>query len=839
MMNEIPFIWVPISAMLCYSALVAALLSAKRNQTINALILVLVDCLCWTGGSMLMRLMIFPGYAFWYEVSLQALFVLPCLFANFLFHFVDARHAFSRLVWIVMTVALVIMTHGQMILKTPQLVVIGGRHVFQYHMEWTILIPTILAVFILGNGIYVAVKALHQSEVPTDGIRPIFWGLPILIVGNLISILPGNYFPWDTLAAIADALLMFYALYRKRLFRKSLLVSKGVVMLFSMTVWLVFGCFVVITFEEKLELLVPSMKAYVPLIIAALYGVAITLTYRMLQQVMGDLFLREEQQQTQRLQEFSTAATQSLKLKDVMTLLTNVTHEAIRTDRILICMRDKTGKHFLPQHAFTPLEDLNFSISSDTPYLIWFREHDQCLMISDFVRSPLYKSMWEAEKDLLWKRRIQCIVPMKKDQELIGVMLLGEKEKGKKYGYDDISFLESVRSIASMAVINANLYEQARHEAMTDYLTGLLNRKVFMEELERVFEESRDSSLALLILNLDDFKLFNQLYGSREGDRVLKQIGRILLNTVGHKGITGRYGGKEFAAAIPGYNMLQTWNLAENIRQQVEKITTNSDGVRLKELTFSGGICVMPYGATTLKELVENTDMAVYNAKRSGKNRICKYDIQDVSVDQQKLQSDVTGKYEDYAATIYALTAAIDAKDHYTFQHSQNVAKYATALAKAAGLNEEHVRMIHEAALLHDIGKIAIPEQILGKPGALTAEEYEIMKTHVDHSIEIIRHLPSLDYVIPAAIGHHERWDGKGYPRGVAGENLPIGARCLAIADSFDAMTSKRSYKNAFTAEFACKELLSRAGTQFDPNLAPMFVELVEKGVVKVAALNE
>jgi putative nucleotidyltransferase with HDIG domain len=176
---------------------------------------------------------------------------------------------------------------------------------------------------------------------------------------------------------------------------------------------------------------------------------------------------------------------------------------------------------------------------------------------------------------------------------------------------------------------------------------------------------------------------------------------------------------------------------------------------------------------------------------------------------------------------ISALTAAIDAKDHYTFAHSKNVARYAANLAVAAGLNEEQVRTIYAAGLLHDIGKISIPEDILNKTGKLTDEEYGIMKNHVNSSIEMIRHLPEMDYLVPAALGHHERWDGRGYPRGISGEDIPVSARCLAIADVFDAMTTDRPYRKGLSPEYALEQIRQGAGTQFDPHLAIVFVRLV------------
>ena len=144
------------------------------------------------------------------------------------------------------------------------------------------------------------------------------------------------------------------------------------------------------------------------------------------------------------------------------------------------------------------------------------------------------------------------------------------------------------------------------------------------------------------------------------------------------------------------------------------------------------------------------------------------------------------------------------------------------------------MEIIRQAGLLHDIGKIGIPESILSKTSTLSNEEYQIMKTHAEGAMAMIRHLPSLDYVIPTAIAHHERWDGKGYPRGLAGEVIPIGGRCLCLADSFDAMTSKRSYKDALTVEAALDEIRRNLGTQFDPQLGLLFIRLVEDGTITV-----
>lgn len=838
---KIPFIGVPILSVTCYLLLVIALLSAKKNKIIQSFIRLLICCLLWTGGSMLMRFQLYPGYEFWYNVSIMALFAIPLMAYQFVYHFVESSDKYAKKLWTAGTVVLLLMTYSGVFLKVPELVNLPDGHtVFLYHTTWTIAIPTVFLVLMMIHGVSMVSYGVKERDIPLNSLMPIMIGLPIMVVGNLVSIIPGNYFPWDTLSGFINACLLFYALYRKRLFRMTLLVSRGVVMAEAMLLCSVLESYQISAMQAALERYFPQFEKYNILIIAILFAVFMMVIYQILQLVLNNLFLREEQIQSDLLKEFTLAVSHSLNIREVLALLVEVICAAIHVNKAYVCLLDETGKHFRPVQTAAPLDLKGFSVSSDNPCITWFKDRNQVMMVRDFKRSVTYKSMWEEEKRLLNDLKVSCIIPLKSDGLLVGIVLLGEKQRGSDYTYDDVSFLESVQSIASVAVKNASLYERAKKEATTDQLTGLLNRKSFMQVLQQEFDRCRDDSLALLILNLDDLKLFNQLYGTYEGDRALQRAAQIIGSTVGSNGTASRYGGKEFAVCLPGYNALQTLNLAENIRQQIIKTDTNADGTKLKQLTVSGGICVAPYCASTVKELLENTDMAVYNAKRSGKNKIRQYTIGESSEEGAKGASSIMeSNYAEYAATIYALTAAIDAKDHYTFQHSQNVADFATALAKAAGLNEEHVRIISEAALLHDIGKIAVPEQILRKPGKLDDDEYDIMKSHVEHSIEIIRHLPSLDYVIPAVVGHHERWDGRGYPRGIAGEDLPIGARCLAIADAFDAMTSVRSYKPAFTVEFACQELENQSGRQFDPMLVPIFLELVKNGTVEVKGIEK
>ena len=423
------------------------------------------------------------------------------------------------------------------------------------------------------------------------------------------------------------------------------------------------------------------------------------------------------------------------------------------------------------------------------------------------------------------------MVPMKDGDDLIGLVLLPQKRKGKPYTFDDFSLLSSVCSVCSMAVKNSRLYEKAYSEARRDELTGLYNRKSFYESVNKLFEQRQERSLALVMLNVDDFKLYNQLYGNKEGDAALRRIADIIRITSEGRGTAFRMAGKEFALLLPGYDIYSAKLLVESVLQQVRNMHESKELYQLKTLTMSCGICAAPYMASTVEELIANTDFAVYTAKRGGKNQVVIYS-EEAKIQSQEAKR--TGGYDAYASTIVALTAAIDTKDHYTFRHSQNVANYASQLAKGYGMNQEFVDIVREAGLLHDIGKIGIREDILNKPGKLDDEEYAIMKTHVENSVGIIRHLPSLDYVIPAVLSHHERYDGRGYPRGLAGENIPLMGRMLCVADSFDAMVSKRSYKNAMSIDKALEIIERERGRQFDPVLADLFVKLVRTNEIEV-----
>ncbi|MCR1840726.1 HD domain-containing phosphohydrolase [Murimonas intestini] len=831
------FGWIPITALFCYVFLFFAFAAAKKTKVIKSFMVLLMVMVLWTGGSLAMRLQLWPSVEFWYHVSLLGVFFLPCTFMGFIMDFLDIRKKACRIFGQVFFLGSYILNLFTGIFLPPPSVVEGSAKgvQFVYDFSWPIIIPFAVAGCLLGIMVYYIFRGCKGNMVLKKQLTPILAGIVILFTGHMCLMIPFfKGFPIDVLSGVFNAFFMFYALYSKRLFKLTLLISRWNCYIASAVISIVLFYQSIPVMGKFARESLKMSESVAIMAIAALYMISTIVLYTVMKRFLDNIFVREELVQTENLKEFSHAVSKTLDIDEILASMVDVIRKTIEVNKIYICIEDLNGNYVI-KRSTSPLDENSFLLRADHPIIQYLKKTDGSLMMKDFKRTIGYKSMWESEKRQLQEWRIECFVALKDEEDLEGLVMLSEKPRHSSFTYDDMSFLTSVGSVSSMAVKNSRLYEKAYEEARKDELTGLLNRKSFYEVIEEAYEANKESSLALAILNIDDFKLYNQLYGAAEGDIALQKIAQIIKSTVGENGYVARYGGKEFALILPRFDLYSARNLAENVCSQIKELNRYSGEYSMKALTMSGGVCAIPYTASNVQELISNADLAVYTVKRSGKNAVMVYSEGQAKRGEEATALRSKSSYNEYASTIYALTAAIDTKDHYTFSHSKNVAYYAGELARGFGMNDECIDIVKEAGLLHDIGKIGIQEDILNKPGKLTAEEYEIMKTHVENSIGIIRHLPSLDYVIPAVIGHHERYDGKGYPRRIAGEDIPLMARILCIADSFDAMISVRSYKASMPVERAFAILEEEAGKQFDPKLVPVFINLVKSGTIKIA----
>ena len=366
----------------------------------------------------------------------------------------------------------------------------------------------------------------------------------------------------------------------------------------------------------------------------------------------------------------------------------------------------------------------------------------------------------------------------------------------------------------------------ARAQAVTDALTGLRNHRAFQERVrvEMSRAEVNGSDLGLIMMDIDSFKAANDSLGHLAGDRILRRLARTLARAVPQDDAY-RYGGDEFAVLLPGASCGETMALAEQLRRAVEK-RTNGSG---EGITISLGVACYPDTASSTEELIYGSDAAMYWAKSAGKNCLGDW--------SKLVRHRAEGVLPWYAAdrairapdTVSALIAALAAKDPATASHTERCSWYAARLAEELGLGERDTSIVRLSSLLHDIGKLAVPDDILFKPGPLDDDEWTVMRQHPVTALNILGQIRSVADATPAILHHHEHFDGSGYPDGLAGDQIPVASRILLVTDAFDAMTTDRPYRRAMPVEAAVEELKRNAGTQFDPEVAAAFLRILER----------
>jgi diguanylate cyclase (GGDEF)-like protein/putative nucleotidyltransferase with HDIG domain len=471
--------------------------------------------------------------------------------------------------------------------------------------------------------------------------------------------------------------------------------------------------------------------------------------------------------------------------------------------------------------------------AGDSPIISWVDQEGCPVSIDMLKRAPEFSSWPEDEKAGLKAAEIEVLCPLKNQQRLVGILALSKKYPAGFYFPKDIEFLARLSGDIASNVENAFLYEKAKERANTDELTGLFNRGFFRQRLdEEIARSSRYGEVfSLILIDIDDFKKYNDLSGHLIGDEVLKRISNFTQMTVRNSDICFRYGGDELAVILPQTTIEGGRVVAERIRQGVESLTDWA----FDPLTVSIGLSSWPTDGVINDDLIRSSDAALYHSKHTGKNRInlaCQVALSEVFRIEAAIESD-DDESKAQLKTIHTLAANLDAKDPYTSGHSAKVSLYASLIAEAMGLTADDVQRIRTAGLLHDIGKIGIPELILKRNGPLTVDEREIMRAHPNLGVSIIEHVESLRGCLAGIQYHHEHFDGGGYPSGLKGSNVPLDARILAVADAFDAMTSPRPYRKTMTRDEALNEIASCSGSQFDPQIVETIAGLRKLQVMR------
>ena len=420
------------------------------------------------------------------------------------------------------------------------------------------------------------------------------------------------------------------------------------------------------------------------------------------------------------------------------------------------------------------------------------------------------------------------VIPLLSELNPVG-LTIAASAKPAHFTPDKKSTILLFAGQVAQALENTRLYQEIKALGEIDSLSGLHNRRRVMEQLEVEVARARryEGTFSILLADIDNFKLFNETYGQPAGDDVIKRVSGILHHRNRSSDFVGRFGGDEFIMILPATYRAGAATVADHMRLALGSqpfIAPNGQAIPLR---MSFGAASFPEDGHDASSLVAIADANLYESKRWGGDT--------VTVRRESL----AGEHIDVSgfSTLDALVSAVDNKDHYTRRHSAHVSEHSLAIVKSLGFSKERQDILRVAALLHDVGKIGLPDRILRKPGRLTSEEEEAVRQHsLLGSLMVSQHLPEMDEVREAVVSHHERWNGTGYPAELKGRDIPLLGRILAVADAYSAMITDRPYRAGLSLEVAKSELIKGSGTQFDPEVVRVFMNCLESQPAEAAA---
>jgi len=534
--------------------------------------------------------------------------------------------------------------------------------------------------------------------------------------------------------------------------------------------------------------------------------------------------LQKQERELTLLNRIASVVTSSLDMGEVFHRFSLELHRVVPLDFAGVAIVDGDRVKFQALFGEVAAQDLaEMSHSVQGTATEWVMKHRKSTYQADLQAATTY---WPDTHYVREGIRALVHLPLVVRDQVIGTLLVANRQP-QAYKEEDVRLLEEVARQIATPVENALLYTKAEQRSRIDELTGLFNRRHFEERIkEEVARHARhDGVFSVLMVDLDSFKAYNDMYGHPSGDKLLKFVASLIGYAIRDSDQAFRYGGDEFAIVLPRTSPEDAYVVAERVRMRVAREME----ARRSGVTASIGLASYPADGVMSGELVATADTALYYAKNTGGNRT--YVSSKIFAEAEAGVEPKGNHRGSGLSAVYALAAAVDAKDHYTYGHSRKVNTYAVVLAESIGLPSDEVSRISTSALLHDIGKIGVPDSILNKKGDLDEHEWEAIKSHPRLGANIVGNVPDLAPCVGSILYHHERWDGTGYPEGLRGKSIPLGARILAIADAFAAMASARPYRAALQDEEALERLKQGAGNQFDPDLVQAFVEEVEAGL--------
>jgi diguanylate cyclase (GGDEF)-like protein len=447
---------------------------------------------------------------------------------------------------------------------------------------------------------------------------------------------------------------------------------------------------------------------------------------------------------------------------------------------------------------------------------------------------------------LVYNNRLICLLSLSR---LIQNTDGSNATKGlaESFTRSDLDLIAGLSATFTAAVRNAHLHAELRALAVTDPMTGTYNRRGFFDTAQNYFEQQNAGSnpfCSILVLDIDFFKRINDTYGHHIGDVVIRSVAQECRRVLREFDLLGRYGGEEFIALLPGTDQQGALVVAERLRNHIARMAIQT-GRGADSVTVSIGISTTPPGEISLEELLRRADEALFRAKGLGRNRyeVWENSNPDRNVELQGIlprgrtgplglsirQPVIRSLDSVETESILGWVRVLELRGKEQEKHAAEVAEITVRLCRKVGFPESDLIHVFRGSLLHDVGKLALSDSVLNKPGALSPEEWEEMRRHVTYGIEIISTISYLRPALAIPSCHHEKWDGSGYPRGLMGNQIPLEARIFSLADVWSALRSDRCYRPAWPMERIIDHFRAQKGVHFDPDLVDLFLEMIAR----------
>lgn len=694
----------------------------------------------------------------------------------------------------------------------------GGNFNYTFgHFVYFISGPSYL---LLIYSILRLISTFRKSEDAIQRNRLLYLtaALSLIIFVSPINFTPLGEYPLDIAVNGLSALLIAYSILRYQLLDIRVVIRKGLIYSIP-TVIIGAAYFLIISLSLSLFEQYSGMQIFLISLAVAILSALLAEPFReKAQSIIDRLFFREKYDSTLMLQSLSSSVATVLDLYKITNMILNEVCSTLHIPTAAFFLRDEVSNRFQLTTQIGHEGSQYIEFRQDHPLVLWLSSHDQPLTKHEIEVQPQFQSLWRSERLDLTTLNAELYIPIKVLDVLVGLFLVGAKRSEQAYTVEDILTLTTVANQTAVAIENARLYtsDQTRLQQM-DTLYTMARELVTTDNLDEVIATVAEHAVNSVQTT------FAQIITREEN-------GNYTIRAVHPQNISlsdNLIGKTEPLIAEHFFN----WILQED---QSVILNRNNPDLHQEEKDAIFFDDIQEICLTPLKGVEEYIGLLILgDDNKSSQETFSSTKIRLIEVIADYATSAIQRallhqRLEDtFLETIIALANAVDARDTYTGDHSQRMANLSTKIGLELDLPKNQLEALHWASILHDIGKIGVPDEILNKKGPLTKEEWVIMKEHPAIGAQIVAPVKYLEPVSPIIRAHHEKFDGSGYPYGLAGEEIPLCARILAVVDAYIAIRDERIYSKSHTHEEAIAELRRSSGSHFDPEIVDVFCKTV------------